>query len=69
MKIRKISKFLATFLGAILALSSCTKNDGPITNRGINSIQLFYDQNRFYIMNVLWCAESLGFTLPADNVK
>jgi hypothetical protein len=33
MKIRKISKFLATFLGAILALSSCTKNDGPITNR------------------------------------
>ncbi|MEY2902021.1 MAG: hypothetical protein RLY89_1127 [Bacteroidota bacterium] len=33
MKIRKISIFLATFLGAILALTSCTKNDGPITNR------------------------------------
>jgi hypothetical protein len=45
-----------------------TKN-GPITNRGINSIQLFYDQNRYYIMNVLWCAESLGFNLPADKVK
>jgi hypothetical protein len=33
MKIRKISIFLATFLGAILALTSCSKNDGPITNK------------------------------------
>jgi hypothetical protein len=33
MKFRKISIFLATFLGAIIALTSCTKNDGPITNR------------------------------------
>lgn len=45
-----------------------TKN-GPITNRGINSIQLFFDQNRYYIVNVFWCAESLGFTLPAANLK
>jgi len=33
MKIRTISIYLATFIGAILALTSCTKNDGPITNR------------------------------------
>ena len=33
MKFRKISIFLATFLGAIIALTSCTKNDGPMTNR------------------------------------
>lgn len=33
MKIRKISTLLATFLGAIIALTSCTKNDGPITNK------------------------------------
>ena len=45
-----------------------TKN-GPITNKGINSIQLFYDQNRYYIVNVFWCAESLGFTLPAASSK
>jgi hypothetical protein len=45
-----------------------TKN-GPITNRGINSIQLFYDQNRYYIVNVLWCAESMGFTLPSAHLK
>jgi hypothetical protein len=40
------------------------KKDGPVTNRGINSIQLFYDGTRYYVMNVFWCAESLGFTLP-----
>jgi hypothetical protein len=45
-----------------------TKN-GPVTNRGINSIQLFKDQNRYYIMNVFWCAESLGFTLPPASLK
>ena len=42
---------------------------GPITNKGINSIQLFFDQNRYYIVNVFWCAESMGFTLPSANLK
>ena len=42
---------------------------GPITNKGINSIQLFFDQNRYYIVNVFWCAESMGFTLPSVNLK
>ena len=43
--------------------------NGPITNRGVNSIQLFFDQNRYYIVNVLWCAESMGFTLPAARLE
>jgi len=43
--------------------------NGPITNRGINSIQLFYDQNRYYIVNVFWCAESMGFALPAASLQ
>lgn len=43
--------------------------NGPSTNRGINSIQLFKDQDRFYIVNVYWCAESMGFTLPAAALK
>ena len=45
-----------------------TRN-GPVTNRGVNSIQLFFDQNRYYIVNVLWCAESMGFTLPAARLQ
>jgi hypothetical protein len=39
------------------------KKDGPVTNRGINSIQLFSDGKRFYIINIFWCAEGLGFPL------
>lgn len=38
--------------------------NGPPFNRGINSIQLFKDQDRYYIVNVLWCAESMGFEIP-----
>jgi len=33
MKIRKISIFLAIFMGALITFTSCTKNDGAITNR------------------------------------
>jgi hypothetical protein len=40
------------------------KKDGPVTNRGINSIQLLKDNDRYYIMNIFWSAESLGFPLP-----
>jgi hypothetical protein len=40
------------------------KKDGPVTNRGINSIQLFKDKDRYYIVNIFWCAESMGFALP-----
>ncbi|HRI79226.1 MAG TPA: hypothetical protein PLR06_06785 [Cyclobacteriaceae bacterium] len=45
------------------------KKDGPVTNRGINSIQLFNDGKRYYIINIFWCAESMGFPLPDKYVK
>lgn len=45
------------------------KKDGPITNRGINSIQLFYDGTRYYIVTIFWCAESMGFSLPEKYLK
>lgn len=45
------------------------KKDGPVTNRGINSIQLFKDKDRYYIINIFWCAESLGFPLPEKYLK
>lgn len=38
--------------------------DGAVTNRGINSIQLLKTGNRYSIMHIFWCAESMGFTLP-----
>jgi hypothetical protein len=43
--------------------------DGPVTNRGINSIQLFKDKDRYYVITVFWCAESMGFPLPDQYLK
>lgn len=45
------------------------KKEGPVTNRGINSIQLFKDSNRYYIVNIYWCAEGLGFPLSEKYLK
>lgn len=40
------------------------KEDGPVTNRGINSIQLLYDGKRYFVLTVFWCSEAMGFVLP-----
>ena len=45
------------------------KKDGPVTNRGINSIQLFNDGKRYYVINIFWCAESMGYPLPEKYLK
>lgn len=45
------------------------QKDGPVTNRGINSIQLLKDNDRYYIMNIFWCPENAGFTLPEKYLK
>jgi hypothetical protein len=38
--------------------------DMPVNNRGINSIQLLRDNQRYYILSIVWCSEELGFPLP-----
>lgn len=43
--------------------------DGPVTNRGINSIQLLKTHDRYYIMNIFWCGENTGFLLPDHYLK
>ena len=58
-----------TIVHAFSTYETKEKKDGPVTNRGINSIQLFYDGTRYYVMNVFWCAESMGFTLPEKYVS
>jgi hypothetical protein len=45
------------------------KKDGPVANRGINSIQLFFDDHRYYVINIFWCAEAMGFPLPEKYLK
>jgi hypothetical protein len=69
---RELSRKTETFGTIVHAFSTYEtkeKKDGPVTNRGINSIQLLFDGNRYYVMNIFWCAESLGFTLPENYLK
>ncbi len=53
-----------TLVHAFSTYETKEKKEGPVTNRGINSIQLFKDKDRYYIVNIFWCAESMGFVLP-----
>jgi len=43
--------------------------EGPATNRGINSIQLYKDNERYYVVNIFWCSESMGFNLPTKYLN
>jgi hypothetical protein len=43
--------------------------NGVVTNRGINSIQLYKDDQRYYVINIFWCAESMGFPIPAKYLN
>ena len=38
---------------------------GEVFERGINSIQLVYDKNRWWVVNVMWCGETKDHPLPA----
>jgi hypothetical protein len=42
-----------------------TPSEKPFT-RGINSIQLFFDQNRWYVLSILWDEESPTNPLPTN---
>jgi hypothetical protein len=44
---------------------SCHTKDGKPFQRGINSIQLLKDGNRYWIVNILWDGESPTTPIPA----
>lgn len=38
--------------------------EGPVVARGINSFQLFFDGNRWWVVSVLWDSERTGGPIP-----
>jgi len=65
---RKVEEY-GTVIHVFSTYETKEKKDGPVTNRGINSVQLFKDKNRYYVVNIFWCAESMGFALPDKYLK
>jgi hypothetical protein len=46
-----------------------TAADAKPFTRGINSMQLFYDGKRWYVLSILWDEESASNPLPAEMAK
>lgn len=63
-ELHRVTETYGTVTHAFSTYETKEKKDGPVTNRGINSIQLFFDGKRYYVINIFWCAESMGFQLP-----
>lgn len=40
--------------------------DGPVIDRGINSIELFWDGKRWWIANAIWSDESKPYPIPNE---
>jgi hypothetical protein len=68
-ELHRISESYGTVTHAFSTYETREKIDGPATNRGVNSIQLFHDGKRYYVINIFWCAESMGFPLPGKYLN
>jgi hypothetical protein len=63
-ELHRVTEQYGTLTHAFSTYEAREKKDGPVTVRGINSMQLFHDGKRYYIVSIFWCAEGLGFPLP-----
>jgi hypothetical protein len=45
------------------------KSDGPVTRRGINSIQLLKSNDRYYVANIFWSGEDKDNPIPEKYLK
>jgi hypothetical protein len=68
-ELHRVTESYGTVTHVFSTYETKEKKDGLVTNRGINSIQLFFDGKRYYVINIFWCAESMGFQLPEKYVK
>lgn len=66
---REIHRVVRTFGNMTHVFStyeSRNKADGPVMERGVNSIQLFHDGKRWWIASAMWDGERKNNPIPAD---
>jgi hypothetical protein len=63
-ELHRNSEQYGTVTHAFSTYEAREKIDGPVVARGVNSIQLFNDGKRYYVVTVFWCPEAMGFPLP-----
>ena len=68
-ELHRVTESYGTVTHVFSTYETKEKKEGPVTNRGINSIQLFHDGKRYYIITIFWCAETMGFPLTEKYLK
>ena len=63
-ELHRVTEQYGTITHAFSTYEAREKKGGPVIARGVNSIQLFHDGKRYYIVTIFWCAEGMGFPLP-----
>jgi hypothetical protein len=63
-ELHRLSDEYGTIVQVFSTYETRESKNGPVTNRGINSIQLLKTHDRYYIMNIFWCGENTGFMVP-----
>lgn len=53
-EIGRVEERFQNIVHAFSTYESRTTSDGPPIQRGINSIQLMYDGQRFWVVNIMW---------------
>jgi hypothetical protein len=59
---RRVERF-GSIAQAWSAYEARPSPDGPVIKRGVNSVQLFYDGTRWWIVSILWDNEREGLRL------
>lgn len=68
-ELHRVTEEYGTIVHVFSTYETKEKKDGPVTNRGINSIQILKQNDRYTIMNIFWCPESAGYPLPEKYLK
>jgi len=68
-ELNRITEAYGTIVHVFSTYETRELKDGPVTNRGINSIQLLKTHERYFVMNIFWCGENTGFMVPDVYLK
>ena len=65
-EIRRVTERFGSIANVFSTYESRRSPEGPVTARGINSLQLFHDGARWWIASATWQDESAGHPIPKE---
>ena len=68
-EIHRITRRFGNIAHVFSTYESRLTPDGPITDRGINSLQLFWDGTRWWIASATWDEERPDNPIPPEHLR